>query len=167
LGPNGLLAGPNASVTLNANTQWLASARAKLGFTGWFNNTMLYVTGGGAWANIEYNATFITTPPLNLANPSQTTTQSGWVIGGWVDGDAEHPLEGWVPVLRNWQQQQLVRCGFPNPGPTAGRCQLGQRKHSGLPGRWKLQVLAAKPGRQIRLSSRLSGGPFHFMLPPI
>jgi outer membrane immunogenic protein len=82
LGPNGLLAGPNASVTLNANTQWLASARAKLGFTGWFNNTMLYVTGEGAWANIEYNATFITTPPLNLANPSQTTTQSGWVIGG-------------------------------------------------------------------------------------
>ena len=58
-------------MTLNANTQWLASARAKLGFTGWFNNTMLYVTGGGAWENIEYNATFITAPPLNLANPSQ------------------------------------------------------------------------------------------------
>ena len=46
-----LVAGPNASVILNANTQWLASARAKLGFTGWFNNTMLYVTGGGAWEN--------------------------------------------------------------------------------------------------------------------
>jgi len=81
LGPNGLPAGPGASATLNANTQWLATARARLGFTGWFNNTMLYVTGGGAWANIEYNATFITTPPLNLANPSQTTTKSGWVAG--------------------------------------------------------------------------------------
>ena len=81
LGTNGLPAGPGSSVTLNANTQWLASARAKLGFTGWFNNTMLYVTGGGAWENIEYNATFITTPPLNLANPSQTTTKSGWVAG--------------------------------------------------------------------------------------
>jgi hypothetical protein len=28
LGPNGVLAGPNASVMLNANTQWLASARS-------------------------------------------------------------------------------------------------------------------------------------------
>ena len=81
VGTNGLPAGPGSSVTLNANTQWLASAGAKLGFTGWFNNTMLYVTGGGAWENIEYNATFITTPPLNLANPSQTTTKSGWVAG--------------------------------------------------------------------------------------
>ena len=85
LGPNGLPAGPGSSATLNANTQWLASARAKLGFTGWFNNTMLYITGGGAWANIEYNATFVTTPPLNLAAPSQTTTKSGWVIGGGAE----------------------------------------------------------------------------------
>jgi outer membrane immunogenic protein len=77
--------GAGSSVTLNANTQWLASARAKLGFTGWFNNTMLYITGGGAWANIEYNATFVTTPPLNLAAPSQTTTKSGWVIGGGAE----------------------------------------------------------------------------------
>ena len=85
LGPNGVLAGPNASVILSANTQWLASARAKLGFTGWFNNTMLYVTGGGAWANAEYSATFITTPPLNSAAPSQTTTKSGWVVGGGAE----------------------------------------------------------------------------------
>ena len=64
LDPNGALAGPNASVILSANTQWLASARAKLGFTDWFNNTMLYVTGGAGWANTEYTAVFITTPPL-------------------------------------------------------------------------------------------------------
>ena len=78
-----------SSVTLNASTQWLASARAKLGFTGWFNNTMLYVTGGGAWANIEYNAAFVTAPtavfPFNQANTSQTTTKSGWVIGGGAE----------------------------------------------------------------------------------
>jgi outer membrane immunogenic protein len=41
-----------SSVALNANTQWLASARAKLGFTGWFNNTMLYVTGW--WRLVEH-----------------------------------------------------------------------------------------------------------------
>jgi len=86
LGPNGLLAGGNASVTLNANTQWLASARAKLGFTGWFNNTMLYVTGGAAWANIEYSALFLANlPPLDQANPTNTTTKSGWVVGAGAE----------------------------------------------------------------------------------
>ena len=78
-----------SSVTLNANTQWLASARAKLGFTGWFNNTMFYVTGGGAWANIEYNAAFVTAGtvvfPFNQANTSQTAIKSGWVIGGGAE----------------------------------------------------------------------------------
>jgi outer membrane immunogenic protein len=79
--PTGVPA-PGSSVTLYANTQWLASARAKLGFTGWFNNTMLYVTGGAAWANTEYTAVFITVAPLNQANPTSTATKSGWVVGG-------------------------------------------------------------------------------------
>ena len=84
LGPNGALAAPNASVTLNANTQWLASARAKLGFTGWFNNTMLYVTGGAAWANIEYSAVLFNTGPTNRPR-HKTTTKSGWVIGAGAE----------------------------------------------------------------------------------
>ena len=87
LAPNGVpVAG--STVALNANTQWLASARAKLGFTGWFNNTMLYVTGGGAWSNIEYNAVFVTVPgvfPFNQANASQTAIKSGWVVGGGAE----------------------------------------------------------------------------------
>ena len=82
--PNGVPI-PTSTVTLNANTQWLASARAKLGFTGWFNNTILYVTGGGAWSSIEYNALFFTGTPFNVANPSQTATKSGWVIGGGAE----------------------------------------------------------------------------------
>ena len=85
LGPNGALAAANGTVTLNANTQWLASARAKLGFTGWFNNTMLYVTGGAAWANIEYSAVIVNTGPTNQANPTSTTTKSGWVIGAGAE----------------------------------------------------------------------------------
>jgi outer membrane immunogenic protein len=86
LGPNGQLAGGNASVILSANTQWMASARAKLGFTGWFNNTMLYVTGGAAWTKIEYTAVFLANlPPLDQANPTSTTTKSGWVVGGGAE----------------------------------------------------------------------------------
>jgi outer membrane immunogenic protein len=77
-----------SSVALNANTQWLASARARLGFTGWFNNTMLYVTGGAAWSSIEYNNTFITVGgvfPFNQANAAQTAIKSGWVVGGGAE----------------------------------------------------------------------------------
>ena len=49
-------------VQMSANTQWLASARGRLGFVGWWN-TMFYATGGVAWANIEYAAQFTAEPP--------------------------------------------------------------------------------------------------------
>ena len=85
LSPGGVPAGPNAIVALDAKTQWLASARARLGYTGWSNNTMFYVTGGAAWADTEYTALFQTFPPLNQANPSNTTIKSGWVIGAGAE----------------------------------------------------------------------------------
>jgi len=85
LSPTGVPAGPNAIVALDAKTPWLASARARLGYTGWLDNTMFYLTGGAAWANIEYNALFQTSPPLNQANPGNTATKSGWVIGAGTE----------------------------------------------------------------------------------
>jgi outer membrane immunogenic protein len=93
IGPLTNLAGvvfpTSSNVSMNANTNWLSSARAKLGFTGWFNNTMLYVTGGAAWANIEYNANTSLLPPnfaANFSAPSNfTTTKSGWVIGAGAE----------------------------------------------------------------------------------
>jgi outer membrane immunogenic protein len=80
---------PTASVQMSANTQWLASARAKFGFVGW--NTLWYVTGGGAWANIEYAATstLVAGPPaLTTAATSFNTTKSGWVLGGGAEWQA-------------------------------------------------------------------------------
>jgi outer membrane immunogenic protein len=73
-----------ASVTMSANTDWLSSVRGKFGFTGWLNNTMFYVTGGGAWANIEYSARaiFPTLAGAPASNTSFNSTKSGWVIGG-------------------------------------------------------------------------------------
>jgi outer membrane immunogenic protein len=131
LGPNGALAAANGTVTLNANTQWLASARAKLGFTGWFNNTMLYVTGGAAWANIEYSAFFFNTAPTNQAIATNTTTKSGWVIGGGAEwmatpnillraeylcygidssnslGALADPIPAPLPVASNWGRETI------------------------------------------------------------
>jgi outer membrane immunogenic protein len=79
----------NPNVSMNANTNWLSSARAKLGFTGWLNNTMIYATGGAAWANIEYNAQLGFGPPalptFSNAPTSFTTTKTGWVVGAGAE----------------------------------------------------------------------------------
>jgi outer membrane immunogenic protein len=87
-------AGVNAAtLQMAANTQWMASARAKLGFTGWLNNTMLFVTGGGAWAGVEYNADAKSLNPAvapfavntTEATINTTTVKSGWVLGGGAE----------------------------------------------------------------------------------
>jgi outer membrane immunogenic protein len=94
---SGLSACPGTATTANAcsttmsqNERWLASVRGKVGFTGWWNNTMLYATGGIAWANAEYTAT--TSPSLaaglNASNTSVTTTNTGWVAGGGAEWQA-------------------------------------------------------------------------------
>ena len=72
------------SVSMSANTQWLSSVRGRLGFVGW--NTLWYVTGGGAWANVEYAATSFVGPGgiLNSVT-SFNTTKTGWVVGGGAE----------------------------------------------------------------------------------
>jgi outer membrane immunogenic protein len=78
----------NSSVEMSANTQWLSSVRGKFGFTGWLNNTMLYATGGVAWAEIEYAASgFVGPPALALVQSvnSFNTTKTGWVVGGGAE----------------------------------------------------------------------------------
>ena len=85
LSPLGVPAGPNAIVVLDAKTKWLASARARLGYTGAFDNTMFYLTGGAAWDAVEYDALFQTSPPLNQAEPSNRVTKSGWVVGAGAE----------------------------------------------------------------------------------
>jgi outer membrane immunogenic protein len=77
---------PGSSFAMSANTEWLASARAKFGYVAW-SNTLLYVTGGAAWANIEYN-THGFAPGFGGVQTNDfatTTTKSGWVIGGGAE----------------------------------------------------------------------------------
>jgi outer membrane immunogenic protein len=88
LAPVGCVTGGvnGCSTQMSANTEWLASVRGKFGFIGW--NTLWYVTGGGAWANIEYSALttagFVGLTPIQ-ANTSFTTTRSGWVAGAGAE----------------------------------------------------------------------------------
>jgi len=72
---------------MSANTQWLASARGKFGYAAW-NNTLLYVTGGAAWANVEYNTHGIAPGiggVIQTNDFSTPTTKAGWVLGGGAE----------------------------------------------------------------------------------
>jgi outer membrane immunogenic protein len=70
-------------VTMNTRLNWLASIRARAGYS--WDRTMLYVTGGVAWANIAYDAirNYAAIAPNNAA--SFTATSQGWVIGGGAE----------------------------------------------------------------------------------
>jgi outer membrane immunogenic protein len=67
--------------------RWLVTARARLGLTNfwWFGpQTMVYVTGGGAWAKIDTSefapgATALTTAHF------ESNTRSGWTVGGGLE----------------------------------------------------------------------------------
>jgi len=77
-----------ASAPMHVNTDWLSSVRGRFGYTGW-NNTLLYVTGGAAWAGVKYNfhgqqlagGAF----PGDVADFVTSTTKAGWVLGGGVE----------------------------------------------------------------------------------
>jgi outer membrane immunogenic protein len=103
---------PNTSVQMSANTQWLASARAKLGFVGWWN-TMFYGTGGVAWANIEYAAQEANEPPTFATDfrsvTSFTTTKSGWVAGAGAE---------WMATTNILLRVEYLYYGFSNNGAT-------------------------------------------------
>ena len=66
--------------------RWLVTARGRLGLTNfwWFGpNTMLYVTGGGAWAKID-SSQWTTNLPQNTGS-LQSDTRSGWTVGGGIE----------------------------------------------------------------------------------
>jgi len=83
-----LAVNPNSVAELQE--RWLATARGRLGWTGWWDKTMLYVTGGGAWAKVDFSRWVL---------GAQTTTgfqQSDWISGWTVGAGGEYALGyGW------------------------------------------------------------------------
>jgi outer membrane immunogenic protein len=66
--------------------RWLVTARGKLGLSGWGwfgDKTLLYVTGGGAWAKID-TSEFLAGG--NSGNGHQeSNTRSGWTVGAGIE----------------------------------------------------------------------------------
>jgi len=72
-----------------AQTQerWLVTARGKLGLTNfwWFGpNTMVYVTGGGAWAKID-TSEFLPGALATTTGHQESNTRAGWTVGGGIE----------------------------------------------------------------------------------
>src|SRR5215467_6881968 len=59
--------------------RWLVTARGKLGWAIW-DKTMVYVTGGGAWAKIDTSEFLV--GAQTATGHQESNTRSGWTVGG-------------------------------------------------------------------------------------
>jgi outer membrane immunogenic protein len=65
--------------TAHAQTDWIASATGRLGWT--WNRVMLYAKGGAAWAGDKYSADL---PAFN-EHIAISVTRPGWTVGGGIE----------------------------------------------------------------------------------
>ncbi|MBV8754325.1 MAG: porin family protein [Hyphomicrobiales bacterium] len=85
------------AVGVDEKLRWFGTARGRVGFVPW-DNVMLFVTGGVAFGEVEWNETTTNTVTTTLAGTSlgtttainsgtATATHAGWTVGGgseWV-----------------------------------------------------------------------------------
>src|SRR5215472_948505 len=62
--------------------RWLVTARGKLGWAVW-DKSMVYVTGGGAWAKID-SSEFLLGTVLGTGH-QESNTRGGWTVGGGIE----------------------------------------------------------------------------------
>jgi outer membrane immunogenic protein len=77
---------PNTLWISETQERWFVTARGRLGLTNfwWFGDkTMVYVTGGGAWAKIDASEWLTTTP--QTTGHQESNTRSGWTVGGGIE----------------------------------------------------------------------------------
>jgi outer membrane immunogenic protein len=71
--------------TVGVKTDYLASLTARIGVTGWNNQALFYVKGGGAWTHNKWDfsndsgAYFLVKPAM------QDASFTGWTVGGGVE----------------------------------------------------------------------------------
>ncbi len=87
------------STTWSSTLDSIATVRGRVGFA-WTPNTLVYLTGGGAWGRTSYSSTdvFIFGCPA-CATTSFSNTSAGYVLGGGLE---------WAPWSNNW----IVRAEF-------------------------------------------------------
>jgi outer membrane immunogenic protein len=91
------LPSPGIVHSVERDVNWLATARGRIGYT--WGPSMIYATGGGAWASVDVKgnagSTFACFAPgaLGCSFPAEASkTMSGWTAGGGYE----------TAVLQNW-----------------------------------------------------------------
>jgi outer membrane immunogenic protein len=64
--------------SIGSKTNWLASVTARLGYTFYNNQALLYVKGGAAWVNNQYD---LTNSFFEFQNVEVSETRTGWTVG--------------------------------------------------------------------------------------
>lgn len=102
--------------TNSLNNEWFGTFRAKAGWAQ--NNWLFYATGGLAYGRFDTNGTFSAFPGITGISfaGSQSTTKTGWSLGGGLD----------YGITANWTvgveylYVDLGRVTFTEPGNGAG-----------------------------------------------
>jgi outer membrane immunogenic protein len=125
------IGGPGTSISYadGERIRSIATARARFG---WIRDSFLwYVTGGGAWADINSDYTLTSTIPRTFPSPtiaSFSTTKSGWTIGGGVE---THLGGNWTGKLEYlFVDLGSVDHTFTSPVTAAGTFALFDATHS-------------------------------------
>ncbi len=79
------ISAPGTSFTIkqSVSTDWLITARARLGFTA--GHFLFYGTGGLAVTKINYDESFTDTFAAARENSSIRETKAGWTVGGGIE----------------------------------------------------------------------------------
>ena len=75
---------PTGGINMSSDTKWMASLRARLGWVV-MPQTMIYATGGAAWAKTDYTGFDAATTNNGFTTVSFSNTKSGWVVGGGAE----------------------------------------------------------------------------------
>jgi outer membrane immunogenic protein len=81
--PPALVAGAPIGAQASTTMNWLSTIRARLGYT--WGPGLVYVTGGGAWANVDVRTTVCDTALFACTATNFTGTQSGWTVGAGAE----------------------------------------------------------------------------------
>lgn len=72
----------------SVNTNWMSTIRARAGYL-ISPTTLVYVTGGGAFADVEANTTLTLATPIKVLNgqavSNNSSTEWGWTIGAGLE----------------------------------------------------------------------------------
>jgi outer membrane immunogenic protein len=78
-----LFAGNSISITSSVSTDWLFTARARLGYM--HDDWLLYATGGLALTQLKASWSYFETLHNIAESASVSSTKTGWVVGGGIE----------------------------------------------------------------------------------